>query len=116
MERHRKGGDKKQDDNEPHRCRQCGEEIEKEKEYCSDKCQCESKDDLQYWLQDLINTAREMGISKREFLEDYYFDEFIILMERQAVMNKRRNDRMEREAKKPKKEPVEEVGWDQMGI
>jgi hypothetical protein len=57
-----------------------------------------------------------MGISKKELLEDYYFDEFIILMERQALTNKRRNERAEREAKQPKKEPVEEVGWDQFGI
>jgi len=51
----------------------------------------------------LIALASEIGISKKELFEDFYFDEFMILIKRKA------------ELKKKHQEPqVEEVCWDQM--
>jgi hypothetical protein len=72
----------------------------------------EAAEDAKYWFQDLINIGRDMGISKMDLLENYYMDEVIILMKRQSIMNKRR----EEAAKKPQAEKPEVVGWDQMGI
>lgn len=47
--------------------------------------------------------AGKIGISKRQLLEDYYYDEIPIIFEKYAELNN-------------PKEKVEEVGWDQMGI
>jgi hypothetical protein len=65
-----------------------------------------------YWLQDIINIAREMGIGKKELMEDYYPAETYAIFKRQAAINKRR----EEESKLPPKEKTEEVYWNQMGI
>lgn len=58
----------------------------------------------------MLIIAREMGISKKEFLEDYYFDEFILIMKRQTLINKRREEQI----KEGKKEKDEVVYWDQI--
>jgi hypothetical protein len=60
----------------------------------------------------MINGAREMGISKKELFEDYYFGEINLLINRQLKTNKRREKLMNQ----PRKEDIEEVGWDQIGI
>jgi hypothetical protein len=86
----------------------CKSQVFDNKDFCSDKCKKEFEEDKTFFLQDLINTAREMGISKRELLEDYYFDEFIILADRFVKKRKKFDEQP--------KEKVEEVGWDQMGI
>ena len=65
-----------------------------------------------YWVQDIINLAREMGISKKEIMENYYPAETFAIFKRQSIINKRR----EKESKLPPKEKPEEVYWNQMGI
>ncbi len=57
----------------------------------------------EHWFQELIVVAGKIGISKRQLLEDYYYDEIPIIFEKYAELNN-------------PKEKVEEVGWDQMGI
>jgi hypothetical protein len=57
----------------------------------------------EHWFQELIVVAGKIGISKRQLLEDYYYDEIPIIFEKYAELN-------------DPKEKVEEVGWDQMGI
>lgn len=54
------------------------------------------------WFQELIVCARHIGISKRELLEDYYYDEIPLIF-------KKYND-----LHNPDKD--EEVYWDQMNI
>lgn len=80
-------------------CKKCGKVLESNQtDYCSDKCIKDKEDDEFYFLQDWLNIAREMGISKREFLEDYYFDEFIILINRNAKMiNERSKEKPDEE-------------------
>jgi hypothetical protein len=47
--------------------------------------------------------AGKIGITKRQLLEDYYYDEIPIIFEKYAELNNA-------------KEKDEQVGWDQMGI
>lgn len=47
--------------------------------------------------------AGKIGISKRQLLEDYYYDEIPIIFEKYAELNNHQ-------------EEIEEVGWDQIGI
>jgi len=56
----------------------------------------------EFWVQSLIVTARMMGISKRELLEDYYLDEFLLISDKFVKM------------KSPKQN--EEVFIDQLGL
>lgn len=44
--------------------------------------------DNDYWLQDIIVAGLEIGISKKELLEDYYFDEISIIFDRYNKMHK----------------------------
>ena len=57
----------------------------------------------EHWFQELIVVAGKIGISKRQLLEDYYYDEIPIIFEKYAELNN-------------PKEKDEVVGWDQMGI
>lgn len=52
-----------------------------------------------------------MNITKKELFENYYLDEFFLLINRQVKANKRREKLMNQPIEK-----VEEVGWDSMGI
>ena len=93
------------------KCKHCSKEFEGSGKFCSGKCQKEYNLDKKYWFQDWINIARELGISKREFLEDHYPDETILLFKRKAVMDKRRNERLDIDKTKD-----EEVYWDQLNF
>lgn len=55
------------------------------------------------WFQELIVVAGKIGITKRQLLEDYYYDEIPIIFEKYTELSNT-------------KEKEEEVGWDQMGI
>ena len=57
----------------------------------------------EHWFQELIVVAGKIGITKRQLLEDYYYDEIPIIFEKYAELNN-------------PKEKDEEVGWDQIGI
>lgn len=41
-----------------------------------------------YWLQDIIVAALEIGISKKELMNEYYFDEISIIFDRYNAMHK----------------------------
>lgn len=49
----------------------------------------------------MIVVAGKIGISKRQLLEDYYYDEIGIIFEKYSDLTKEKD---------------EVVGWDQMGI
>lgn len=57
-------------------------------------------EDNETWLQDLIVAALEIGISKKEFMEDYYFDEMSLIFESYNKMHTSKAD------------DIEEVYWD----
>ena len=56
--------------------------------------------DNDYWLQDIIVAALEIGISKKELMNEYYFDEISIIFDRYNVMHKidKKEDNEEEEA------------------
>ena len=43
------------------------------------------------WLQKIIAVCIKIGISKREFLNDYYIDEIPLIMQEYAELNKVQN-------------------------
>jgi len=55
----------------------------------------------EHWFQELIVVAGKIGISKKQLLEDYYYDEIPIIFEKYSQLGKEKD---------------EVVGWDQMGI
>lgn len=66
--------------------------------FCSDNCKTEHAEklkDSEYFLQDWLVVAREMGISKQELFEDYYMDEFIILTKRRKKIFDQKEDSSE---------------------
>ncbi len=58
----------------------------------------------EHWFQELIVVAGKIGITKRQLLEDYYYDEISIIFEKYGELSKDPKDK------------DEEVGWDQIGI
>jgi hypothetical protein len=42
----------------------------------------------EHWFQDLIVCSRKIGISKKELLEDYYYDEIGSIFDRYAEISK----------------------------
>ena len=71
---------------------------------CAEGNKSEQPDEAdEHWFQELIVVAGKIGISKRQLLEDYYYDEIPIIFEKYAELNN-------------PKEKDEVVGWDQMGI
>lgn len=40
-----------------------------------------------WWLQRLIAQAQKMGIGKRELLDDYYLEEFMIICEEWSILH-----------------------------
>jgi hypothetical protein len=55
------------------------------------------------WFQELIVVAGKINITKRQLLEDYYYDEIPMIFEKYSELHN-------------SKEKDEVVGWDQMGI
>jgi hypothetical protein len=68
-----------------------------------DSAEQQSDEADERWFQELIVVAGKIGITKRQLLEDYYYDEIPIIFEKYSELNN-------------PKEKDEEVGWDQMGI
>lgn len=52
----------------------------------------------EYWLQDLIVSALELGISKKELLEDYYWDEIPLIFERYNALHSSKKEETTEEA------------------
>ena len=70
---------------------------------CAEGNKSEQPDEAdEHWFQELIVVAGKIGISKRQLLEDYYYDETLpIIFEKYAELNP--------------KEKMKVVLWDQMG-
>ena len=53
-----------------------------------DETEAIDPDENRYWLQRWIAVAETIGISKKQLLQDYYYDEFLVVLDEYNELHK----------------------------